>query len=241
MFEDFYRVSGGDPVGPQKDHDIFDLALLSPRLDNQFHPLFAQFGHLEEPVGIRVDNIQGRRAEMCDNTPGRDRPHPFDQPGSEVSLDPLQVRWVDLLVGLDLELTAVLGVVHPTSLDFNTLPFSEGSHGPHHGGALWLSFQGEPGDGVAIFRIVVGDALYIAAERCCHFARYTRRPGTRGISPNRTTAKPGSLYLFYNVEPELGTQEAQQQPRRTAPQQSPGHNLSGSVRFQLQSGPGHQR
>ena len=128
--------------------------------------------HLGQPLGRRVDDLEGRLAEGVDDAPGVDRADALDQPAAEVAPHPLGRRRQGGAVVERLELPAVLRVVAPPAVRDDRLAGGEVGERADQGhqpvvapGGLDLAprlrraLGGQPGDGVAVLRVLVRDAL----------------------------------------------------------------------------------
>ena len=82
------RMGRRHVMGLQEKHDIPDLFLGLPLGKNPGRPLFPDALNFAEAVRIGFDHFQRLVPESLDDPPGHLRPHPFDQAGTEVFLNP---------------------------------------------------------------------------------------------------------------------------------------------------------
>jgi hypothetical protein len=119
---DPHRQRGGDANALQEDHHLLDGLLLLPRGGDHLGALGAKTGHLDQPPRVLLDDLQGGRAEVVDDPLGHLGADPLDQSRAQVAADPLDRCRQHGVVGLDLELAAVLGVAGPAALQSQALP-----------------------------------------------------------------------------------------------------------------------
>ena len=79
FFVDFGGEAGGDAVGLQEDHDLFDGPLFVPCFDDLGDPLFADADDVVELFGVFLDDFEGVGAEVVDDPFG----HPFADAANE--------------------------------------------------------------------------------------------------------------------------------------------------------------
>jgi hypothetical protein len=107
---------GRHPNALQEDHHLLDGLLLGPGGGDHGRPFGAKPRDLDQPFGVLLDHLQGGLAEVVDDPLGHLGTDPFDQPRTEVAADSLDGGRQHGLVGLDLELPAILWVAGPPSL-----------------------------------------------------------------------------------------------------------------------------
>jgi hypothetical protein len=122
---------------------------------------------------------------------------PLDQPRAEVAADPLHRRRQHRVIGLDLELAAVLGRTGPPAPQAQALPRLCPKQRPDHGQQVTGPVGGHPGHGVARLLVGVGDPLQHRVQ-----GRRRRRPrllhdrdctaGTPTTSPPDAAAHDGA-------------------------------------------------
>ena len=105
----------------EEHHHIFDLPLLDPCLSDPLAPNGADPLHLDEALGLLVDDLQGLHAEVLHEPLGHDLADPLYEARAEVLLDAHERGGLHGDVGIDAELLAVLLVRHPLSGEAQTL------------------------------------------------------------------------------------------------------------------------
>ena len=75
---DPHRPRGTDAIGMQEQHDLPDHLLLRPAGDDPGRALGADTGHLLQPLGLLLDEIEHRLAEAPHQPLGVDRPDAAD-------------------------------------------------------------------------------------------------------------------------------------------------------------------
>ena len=174
-FVDFDGEVGADAVPVQEEHDVFDLFLLDPRGLNLGGAFGADVGDFAQAGGVVFDHVEGVRAKSGDDAVGEFGADAFDEAGAEVAADGVYGGGEGLFADFDLKLVAVFGVVGVIALEFDV--FAGGQLGEvaderdeafavyavrGKRGAAAVGF--EPDDAVAVFGVVVGDALDGAGE-----------------------------------------------------------------------------
>jgi hypothetical protein len=82
-------------------------------MDSGFPRPTAKPRDLDQAARCLLDHLQGGLAEMVDDPLGHLGADPLDQSRAEVAADPLDGRRQHGVIGLDLELTAILGMARP--------------------------------------------------------------------------------------------------------------------------------
>lgn len=174
-FIDFDGEVGGDTVPVQEEHDVFDLFLFHPGGSNLGRALGADVGDFAQAFGFVFDDVEGVRAKGGDDAVGEFGANAFDEAGAKIAANGIYGGGEGLLADFDLELVAVFGVVGVVALEFDV--FARGQLGEvadegdqpfavhavrGEGGPAAVGF--EPDDAVAVFGVVVGDALDGAGE-----------------------------------------------------------------------------
>jgi hypothetical protein len=172
----------------QEDHHLLDGPLLGPGGRDHRGALGPKAGHLDQPARLLLDHLQGGLAEVVDDPLGHLGADPLDQPRAEVAADPLDRRRQHGVVGLDLELAAILGVAGPAALQAQALPGLGPKQRPDHGQQVAGPVGGHPGHCVAGLLVGVGDPLQHRVQD-----RRRRRPRLLhgGDSTVRTPPYPG--------------------------------------------------
>jgi hypothetical protein len=96
---------------------------------------------------------------------GHPGPDSLDQPRAEVAADALDGRRKHRLVGLHLELAAVLGMAFPAAPQTQAFPGLRPKQRPDHRHKVSRPPRGHPGDGVAGLLVGVGDAFKHRVQR----------------------------------------------------------------------------
>ena len=97
----------------QEEHDVLDLLLVRPSLTDPLNPFLPDAGHLQEPLRIGFDDLQGVRPEGIDNELRVLWPDALDEPGAQIFLDAVDRGRQGFLKGHHLELAAVFAVNLP--------------------------------------------------------------------------------------------------------------------------------
>ncbi len=66
-FEGLDGDSGCDAVAGEKNHDLLNTAVLFPRGPYAFEGRFVRFPNLQQPLQLRIDDIEGVQAKSIDN------------------------------------------------------------------------------------------------------------------------------------------------------------------------------
>jgi hypothetical protein len=150
---------GGHPHPLQEDHDLLDGLLLGPGGGDHGGALGAEPRDLDQPARPLLDHLQGGRAEVVHDPLGHPGPDPLDQPRAQVAADSLDGCRQDGGVGLDLELTAVLGMAGPPAPQAQALPGLRSQQRTDHGQQITGTSGRHASDGVAGLLVGVGDPL----------------------------------------------------------------------------------
>jgi hypothetical protein len=110
---DPHRQRRGDTNALQEDHHLLDRLLLLPRTGDHPGALGPKTGDLDQAARLLLDHLQGGLAEVIDDPLGHLGADALDQSRAEVAADALDGGGQHRLVGLDLELAAVLRVAAP--------------------------------------------------------------------------------------------------------------------------------
>ena len=156
---DPHRQRGRHPHPLEEDHHLLDGLLFLPGGGDHPGAFGTKTGHLDQPPWRLLDHLQGGLAEMLHDPLGHLGSDPFDQPRAEVAADPLNRRRQHGVVGLDLELAAVLGMAGPAAPQPQALPGLGPQQRPDHRQQVTGTVGGHPGHGVAGLLIGVGDPL----------------------------------------------------------------------------------
>jgi hypothetical protein len=149
-----------------------------------------QASHLDQPPWRLLDHLQGGLTEMVHDPLGHLGADPLDQPRTEVTADPLDRRRQHGVVGLDLELAAILGMARPPAPQAQALPGLGPKQRPDHRQQVTGPVGGHPGHGVARLLVGVGDPLQHRVQ-----GRRRRRPpllhdGTLLPTPDHVATRP---------------------------------------------------
>ena len=143
----------------QEEHHLFDLPLLGPGARDQLdaHPADAQ--HLVQPAWLLLDDAQRLQPEFAHDTLGRHGADALDQAAAQVLFQPGDGGRQHRAHLVGLELAAVLRVSDPRARQQHRLAHVEAQHVADHGhrvtGAVWRQLS----HGVAVFLVMIGDAL----------------------------------------------------------------------------------
>ena len=99
----------------KKEHDVLDFPLLLPALFDLLDPGLSDSGHSHQPVGIRLDHLQGVPAELFHDPSSKLGTDPFDQAAPEIFFDSIYSGRQCLLKGFGRKLPAVFRVNLPGS------------------------------------------------------------------------------------------------------------------------------
>ena len=87
--EDANRPRGSDAMAVQEDHDLADDLLLGPGVGDPFGANGADAGHLAQPFGLGLDDVEDLLPERLDHLLGVDRPDAADHSRAQILLDPV--------------------------------------------------------------------------------------------------------------------------------------------------------
>ena len=177
--EDPHRARGADPVRVQEQHDLPDHLLVRPAPDDAPGALGADPGHLAQPLGLLLDDVEHALAEGRDQPLGVDRADALDHAGAEVLLDPLgRGRRGGAQEG-GLELEAVRAVVDPGPAGVDELARADRGGGADHGHEVALAADLDAQHAEAGLGVVEGDPLDQPGQRLAlgGIGRARRRPG----------------------------------------------------------------
>ncbi len=215
---DAHGEGRGHAVALERRHHLADVALLLPGSGDAARAHRADARHLGQPLGRGVDHLEGRLAEGVDDAPGVDRADPLHQPAPQVAAHPLGGGREGGAVVERLELPAVLGTILPPAVRDDRLARGEvGQRADQRDQAVVAprrldlalprrALGGEPGDGVTVLRVLVGDALHhpaqLLARRCLPGALlarhrlHRRRSSTPRMIVHATPALAAPKSLF---------------------------------------------
>ena len=114
--------------------------------------------------GIGLYHLQRVFAEGLDDPAGKLRPDSPDQPASQIFLDPVNRRRKGLLESFQGELTAVLRVDLPVSLQLQDASHMNLRHEADHGDQVPEPLCPATDHRVAVLLIMIGDALHDTAK-----------------------------------------------------------------------------
>ena len=182
-FVNLDRQVGADPVAVQEDHDFLDLLLLLPGGGDLPGSVQANAGHFAQAFRRVLDDLKGFFFKVPHNALGHLGTDAFDHARAEVTLHARQAGRQALFAEFGFELGAVLGMRVPLPLQADMFARRQFRQVADHrrqaivtqaGDALSArNFRAQAQDGVAVFRIVVGDALNRSGE-FVHTSKYTR-------------------------------------------------------------------
>lgn len=116
LLVDPHGDGGGDADALEEDHDLLDGLLLLPGGGDALRPLGAEAGHLDESLGLVLDDVERVEAEVLDYPVGEHRADALDQTGAQIAADALDGGREDRRVVVHRELLAVLRVRGPAAL-----------------------------------------------------------------------------------------------------------------------------
>ncbi len=108
-------------MGLQEDHDVLHLTLLDPGLSDPRATDGADAVNFLEPLGHRVDDLQGREPEVLDQPLRHDLADAADEPRAEILLDADERRRLYRHVRVGSELLAVFPVHGPAAAQAHVL------------------------------------------------------------------------------------------------------------------------
>src|SRR5699024_4802689 len=101
----------------EKKHNILDLLLSFPTLCILIDTLLSDTGNLQEPLHIRLDDLQRIRTELLHDLLSKLRSHTLDQAGTKVLLNTKNRGRHGFFPVLRQELSAILGIYFPVAID----------------------------------------------------------------------------------------------------------------------------
>lgn len=161
----------------EEEHDFFDLFLLCPGFDDLFAAFGADVLHFAQAFGVFVEDFEGFDAEMFNDAFCELGADAHDEAGAEIAADAFCGGGEGLFDVLGVELHAEFGVVGPFATEFDVFAGAEFGEVACHGNETLFVFSGqsflirfEAEDGVAVFFVIVCDAVYCAGEglEFCH-------------------------------------------------------------------------
>ena len=147
----------------QKKHNILDLLLSFPALSNLIDTLLSDTGNLQEPLHIRLDDLQRIRTELLHNLLSKLRSHTLDQTGAKVLLNTKNCSRHGLLPAFCQELSAVLRIHLPVAINQKHRA-NIGIHKiTYDRNQVIIVLHGTLQDRIACFRALIGYTFYDAA------------------------------------------------------------------------------
>ena len=125
--EDAHGPGRADAMAVQEDHDLPHDLLFGPGIGDALGTDGADAGHLSQPIGLGLDDIEHLLAERLDHLLGIDRPDAADHPRAQVLLDAVDRRRRRGAHEARLELLAMGVIVDPVARCGD--PFSGGDDG----------------------------------------------------------------------------------------------------------------
>src|SRR5699024_6471161 len=122
-------------------------------------PFRPQVRYLDEPFRLVLDDFQCVGTEVLHDAFGHLRADALDQPGAQVTADPLHRRRQDGGVVVHVELLAVLGVRAPASTHTQRFPGLYAHEGADHGEQVAAAPGVDTGDGESVVLVGVGDSF----------------------------------------------------------------------------------
>jgi len=93
----------------------------------------ADAGYFEQLLRVFIDHFQRLRAKTAHDQAGKVRAYAFDQPGSQVALDPQGIHREDAAEGAGLELLSKTGVVGELAGHFHFFANRQLGKGAYYG------------------------------------------------------------------------------------------------------------
>ena len=144
----------------EKKHNILDLLLSFPTLCNLIDTLLSDTGNLQEPLHIRLDDLQRIRTELLHDLLSKLRSHTLDQAGSKVLLNTKNCGRHGFFPALRQELSAVLGIYFPVAIDQKHRS-NIGIHKiTNDCNQIVIVLNGALKDSIPCFRALIGYTLY---------------------------------------------------------------------------------
>ena len=161
----------------EKKHNILDLLLSFPTLCNLIDTLLSDTGNLQEPLHIRLDDLQRIRTELLHDLLSKLRSHTLDQAGAKILLNTKNCGRHGLFPALRQELSAVFGIHLPIAINQK--------HGSNIGihevtndrNQVIIVLYGALKDRVPCFWALIGNALHNATyldhlSLTCLYSKY---------------------------------------------------------------------
>lgn len=178
---DALGAGGADAALVEEDHDVVHGFLFHPGGADFLTAFFADAFNFLEAGGFVFDDVEDGGAEFFDDAFGVFGSDAVDEAAAEVTFEALEGVGLAEMDGGGLELAAVFGVVDPFAAGFDFFAGDDAwdvaGDGDEVAAAGGLDFE----DGVAVFFVVVGDALDDAAEGGVGLGCGSG-PGSHGIS-----------------------------------------------------------
>ena len=165
----------------------------APGVGDPLRPNPADAGHLAQPLGLRLDDVEHLFAERPDQLAGVDRADAPDHARAEILLDPLDRGGRGRANEARPELLAVSAVVDPLTRGGDPLSGRHRGGMADHGNQVAMTARPGPQHAEAVLRIVKGDALDRPGQDLP--VRRSRLPAGRRVSrrPERRRAVGSSL------------------------------------------------
>ena len=162
--ENLRGMGSTDLMALEKQHDILDLLLLLPAVLNALHANLSDPFHFNQRIRMFLDYIQRILPELLHDPPGKLRPDPFDQPGTEIFFNAIDRRRKRLLKLLHRKLPAVLGIHFPEALQCQHRPHMRIRHDSHNRHQVIVILHGALQHRVAVLCILICNSLYHTAQ-----------------------------------------------------------------------------
>ena len=162
--EDADRACGADAMAVQEDHDLAHDLLLGPGAGDALGAHRADAGHLAQPIGLGLDDVEHLLAERLDHLLGVDRADAADHPGTEILLDAVDGGRRRGAHEARLELLAMGAVVDPFARRGD--PLAGGDHGgvADDGDQIAVAARLDAQNAEAVLGVVERDALDKAGQ-----------------------------------------------------------------------------
>ena len=118
---DPHRPRGADAITVQEQHDLADDFLLGPAGDDALGTLWADAGHLAQPLRFLLNDLEHRFAKGAHQLFGIDRPDAADHARAEIFLDSLDRRRRRRLEERGSELDAMGAIIDPAAARLDKL------------------------------------------------------------------------------------------------------------------------
>ena len=157
-------VSGVHAGFLQKAHQLPGGVMGLPGPGDAPGRLFADAGHLGEPIGIGLDHRQGVGLEMTDDPVDQPGTHALDETRFQVAANAVHRGRQKHGKDRERELLAIAGMGLPASPDLYRFPDTRLGHGAFDGDGPVVFIGSQPGDGEVILPVVIGDPLDVAGK-----------------------------------------------------------------------------